>query len=53
MYGSLAAVHTHINNKHTEEKKKYKAQIINPKKNGQPVSTSIRMKDISYNEVEA
>jgi hypothetical protein len=53
VYGSLAAVHTHINNKHPEEKKKYKALIVNPKKNGQPASTSIRMKDINYPEMEA
>lgn len=52
-YGSLAAVHTHINNKHSEEKKKFKQGIKNPKKNGQGPSTSIRMKDINYNEQEA
>lgn len=52
-YGSLAAVHTHINNKHPEEKKQYKQNIKNPKKNGQGPSTSIRMKDINYHEQEA
>jgi hypothetical protein len=53
VYGSLAAVHTHIKNKHPEEKKKYRALIINLKKNGQPASTSIRMKDINYSKMEA
>ncbi len=52
-YGSLAAVHTHINNKHSDDKKKFKQGIINPKKNGQGPSTSIRMKDICFNEQEA
>lgn len=46
-------MHTHINNKHPDEKKKYKASIVNPKKTGQPAVVSIRMKDISYNEIEA
>jgi hypothetical protein len=49
----LAAVHTHINNKHTDQKKIFKQAIKNPKKNGQGPSTSIRMKDINYNEQEA
>lgn len=52
-YGSLAAVHTHINNKHADEKKIFKQAIKNPRKNGQGPSTSIRMKDINYNEQEA
>jgi hypothetical protein len=52
-YGSLAAVHTHINNKHADDKKKFKQGIKNPKKNGQGPSTSIRMKDINYHEQEA
>ena len=52
-YGSLAAVHTHINNKHPEEKKKYKSKIVNPNKSGQQAVTSIRMKDIAYPEIEA
>jgi hypothetical protein len=50
-YGSLAAVHTHINNKHNdneEMKKAFKRKIINPKKTGQPSNNSIRMKDILY-----
>ncbi len=50
-YGSLAAVHTHINNKHNdneEMKKSFKRKINNPKKTGQPSNNSIRMKDILY-----
>jgi len=52
----LAAVHTHINNKHSEtpeEKKLFKSKILNPKKNGQPQTNSIRMKDINFNDTEA
>jgi hypothetical protein len=49
----LAAVHTHINNKHPDDKKNFKSGIVNPKKTGQPVVASIRMKDINYNEIEA
>jgi len=49
----LAAVHTHINNKHANDKKKFKSKIVNPKKTGQPAVLSIRMKDINYNEIEA
>jgi len=52
----LAAVHTHINNKHSEtpeEKKFFKSKILNPKKNGQPQTNSIRMKDINFNDTEA
>jgi hypothetical protein len=52
-YGSLAAVHTHINNKHQDEKKKYKNLIYNPKKTGKGSSTSIRMKDIQFPPKEA
>lgn len=34
-------------------KKEYKRKIENPKKVGQPATTSIRMKDILYKEDEA
>ena len=46
-------MHTHINNKHPDEKRAYKNRIVNPTRSNAGPATSIRMRDIQFNEKES